>query len=129
MKHGTYTRIEDLGLSVRTYNSLKRNAVDTLEQAANLTDDEVRGLRGLSSKGLAELHDKILENGAIPNFVKDEVKVYRVWAASTTYCYTDVVARSEAEAETLAEDIDGGDFIASEDEGNWEIINVEERDY
>lgn len=47
--------------------------------------------------------------------------LYRVWAKMTNYCYLDVEADTIDEAEEIAEDADGGDFINS-DEGDWEIM-------
>ncbi len=47
---------------------------------------------------------------------------YRVWAKMSTYCYLDVQAGSEAEAERIALDADGGDFITGDD-GDWEILD------
>ena len=47
--------------------------------------------------------------------------LYRVWAKMTNYCYLDVEADTIDEAEKIAEDADGGDFINS-DEGDWEIM-------
>lgn len=47
--------------------------------------------------------------------------LYRVWAKMTNYCYLDVEADSIDEAEEIADETDGGDFINSED-GDWEIL-------
>lgn len=46
--------------------------------------------------------------------------MYRVWAKSIDYCYLDVEADSQEEAEQIARDTDGGDFI--EDGGDWEYL-------
>lgn len=50
--------------------------------------------------------------------------LYRVWAKMTTYCYLDVDADSADEANEIAENTDGGDFI--EDDytygGEWDIL-------
>ncbi len=57
--------------------------------------------------------------------IKPEVKKYRVWAKMTTYSYIEVEAESEDEAMGIAKEIDGGEFITSDD-GEWEIDKAEE---
>ena len=49
-------------------------------------------------------------------------KSFRVWAKMTTYCYIDVKANDQDQAETMAKDMDGGDFISTDD-GDWEIVS------
>lgn len=53
-------------------------------------------------------------------------KKYRVRAISTYYSYAVVEAYSEAEALDIAEEMDGGDFISEDYEGDWEVNVVEE---
>ena len=49
--------------------------------------------------------------------------LYRVWAKMTTYCYLDVYADSANEANRIAENTDGGDFIEdSLQGGDWDIL-------
>ena len=57
-------------------------------------------------------------------FYKEEnhMAMYRVWAKMTSYAYLDVDASSKEEAEKIAEEIDGGEFIPTED-GDWEIMD------
>lgn len=55
---------------------------------------------------------------------------YRVWAKMTTYSYLDVEADCVDEAETIAKNTDGGEFITTND-GNWEVNpddNIQEVD-
>lgn len=44
---------------------------------------------------------------------------FRVFAKVITYCYADIPANSKEEAEQIAEDMDGGDFISTDDGGDW----------
>ena len=55
---------------------------------------------------------------------------YRVWAKMTSYSYVDVEADSESEAMSMAEEIDGGEFIGDDDplSGDWEICRADERE-
>ena len=55
-------------------------------------------------------------------------KKYRVWAKMTSYCYLEVEAENEAEARSIAEDTDGGEFDSVDCDGNWEITEAEEID-
>ncbi len=56
---------------------------------------------------------------------------YRVWAKMTTYSYLDVEAESPDEAFNIAKETDGGEFISSEEGGDWEVDpdnNIQEVD-
>jgi len=48
-------------------------------------------------------------------------KTFRVQAECITYCYIDVEADSTEEANQIAADTDGGEFITTE-EGDWNIL-------
>ena len=47
---------------------------------------------------------------------------YRVWAKMISYSYLEVEAESKEEAEAIAEETDGGEFIPTDD-GDWELID------
>ena len=49
-------------------------------------------------------------------------KTFRVQAKVTTFCYIDVEASSIEEANEKAEQMDGGDFITT-DEGDFNILD------
>ena len=55
--------IDDLDFSVRAYNCLKRANILTIEDLANMTEDEVIRIRNLGKKSLKEVLDKIEELG------------------------------------------------------------------
>lgn len=63
---GGSASIEDLNLSIRAYNSLKRAGIDTVEQLRALTGDELRKIRNLGRKGAEEIERKLLELPALP---------------------------------------------------------------
>lgn len=71
---------------------------------------------------LTEIADK-LQKAIAQNVLERRTNMakYRVWAEMTTYCYIDVEAQNEDEACNIAEGIDGGEFITSND-GHWEIL-------
>jgi hypothetical protein len=54
------------------------------------------------------------------------IKVYRVVASMTTYCYANVEAESEDEAYAIAQSMDGGDFTTDPMRGDWSINSVYE---
>lgn len=51
--------IEELDLSVRSYNCLKRAAVNTVEDLVNKTEDEMMKVRNLGRKSLEEVMQKL----------------------------------------------------------------------
>ena len=55
--------IEDLDLSVRSYNCLKRAGIQTVEELTQKTEDEMMRVRNLGKKSLKEVKDKIYELG------------------------------------------------------------------
>jgi len=55
------TSIEDLNLSARTTNALINNEIHTLKDLFDLSDAELRDLKGFGSKALDEVKDKMSE--------------------------------------------------------------------
>lgn len=55
------TSIEDLNLSARTTNALVNNEIHTLKDLFDLSDAELRDLKGFGSKALDEVKDKMSE--------------------------------------------------------------------
>ena len=58
-----YPSIEELELSVRAYNCLKREGVDTVEKLLEYTEDELLDIRNFGQKSIQEVKDKIKELG------------------------------------------------------------------
>ena len=57
------TPIEELDLSVRAYNCLKRAGHHTLQDLTNMTEGEIMKIRNLGKKSLKEVMDKVREMG------------------------------------------------------------------
>ena len=55
--------IEDLDLSVRSYNCLKRAGIQTVEELTQKTEDEMMRVRNLGKKSLKEVKDKLIDLG------------------------------------------------------------------
>lgn len=55
--------IEDLDLSVRSYNCLKRAGIQTVEELTMKTEEEMMRIRNLGKKSLKEVKDKLFELG------------------------------------------------------------------
>lgn len=55
--------IEDLELSVRSYNCLKRAGIATVDELTQKTEEEMIHVRNLGKKSLQEVKDKIKELG------------------------------------------------------------------
>lgn len=59
------TPIEDLNLSVRAYNCLKRSGLMTVGQVLEKSEDELLGLRNFGRKSYDELRERLAELGYI----------------------------------------------------------------
>lgn len=55
--------IEDLDLSVRSYNCLKRANIQTVQELISRTEDDMNKIRNLGKKSLKEIKEKITELG------------------------------------------------------------------
>ena len=64
------TSIDDLELSVRAYNCLKRAAINNVQDLVNKSENEMMKIRNLGRKSLKEVMDKIKELGL--SFRNDE---------------------------------------------------------
>jgi len=56
-----YPSIEELELSVRAYNCLKREGIDTVDKLLDYTEDELLNIRNFGQKSIQEVKDKIKE--------------------------------------------------------------------
>src|SRR6266508_1524081 len=66
------TPIEDLNLSVRAYNCLKRSGLMTVGQVLEKSEEELLGLRNFGRKSYDELREKLIEMG----FIEDDGSEY-----------------------------------------------------
>jgi len=57
------TSIDDLDLSVRAYNCLKRDAIHTLQDLTAKSESEMMKIRNLGKKSLKEVMDKVKDMG------------------------------------------------------------------
>lgn len=67
------TPIEDLDLTVRSYNYLKREGINTVLELIALSEDQLMNIRNFGSKSVDEVRDKLTELGlkfkdAVPGF-------------------------------------------------------------
>lgn len=62
-KAGDKMIIEDLELSVRSYNCLKRAGIQTVEELTQKTEEDMMRVRNLGKKSLKEVKDKLAELG------------------------------------------------------------------
>jgi len=51
--------IEELDLSVRSYNCLKRAGINTIEDLVRKTEEDMLKIRNLGKKSLAEIKEKL----------------------------------------------------------------------
>jgi DNA-directed RNA polymerase subunit alpha len=57
------TPIEELELTVRSYNCLKREGINTVSELTNLTEDQLMNIRNFGSKSVDEVRDKLYSMG------------------------------------------------------------------
>jgi DNA-directed RNA polymerase subunit alpha len=57
------TSVDDLELSNRTLNCLKRNSITKVGQLASMTEEDLLHLRNFGDKSLQELREKLEERG------------------------------------------------------------------
>jgi DNA-directed RNA polymerase subunit alpha len=67
------TPIEDLDLTVRSYNCLKREGINTVSELIALSEDQLMNIRNFGSKSVDEVRDKLTSLGlrfkdAVPGF-------------------------------------------------------------
>lgn len=62
-KRKEYPTIEELELSVRAYNCLKREGIDTVDKLLNYKEDELLQIRNFGQKSIQEVKDKVRELG------------------------------------------------------------------
>ena len=55
--------IDELELSVRSYNCLKRAGIQTVQELASKTEDDMIKVRNLGKKSLKEVKEKLNELG------------------------------------------------------------------
>ncbi|MCS6802361.1 MAG: DNA-directed RNA polymerase subunit alpha [Chloroflexota bacterium] len=60
------TPIDELDLSVRTYNALKRAQITKIGQVVEMSDDDLMAVRNFGRKSLDELRQKLAQRGFIP---------------------------------------------------------------
>ncbi len=61
------TPIEDLDLSVRAYNCLKRSNITKVGQVLSMNEEDLLGVRNFGEKSLQELRERLLQRNFLPN--------------------------------------------------------------
>ena len=61
-----FTPIEELDLSTRTYNCLKRADITKVGQVLEMDEKALLSVRNLGQKSMEEIRDKLIERGYIP---------------------------------------------------------------
>jgi DNA-directed RNA polymerase subunit alpha len=62
-QEGLSIPIEDLNLSVRSYNCLKRRGIQTINELTAMTRSEVEKIKNLGKKSLREIQKQLIEYG------------------------------------------------------------------
>lgn len=67
------TPIEDLGLSVRAFNCLKRAGYDTVGMVTSASRDDISKIRNLGNKCIHEIYDRLNGHGPEMNWSPEEI--------------------------------------------------------
>lgn len=70
------TPIEELDLSVRAYNCLKRSNITKVGQVLSMNEDDLLGVRNFGEKSLQELRERLLIRNFLPNPRASAVGLY-----------------------------------------------------
>ncbi len=65
IKEKEYPTIEELELSVRAYNCLKRENIDSVEKLLEYREEELLDIRNFGQKSIQEVKDKVKELGLL----------------------------------------------------------------
>ncbi len=68
---GKNTPVEALGLSVRTFNCLKRRGINTVEQLEQMSSSDLFGIRNLSLKGIDEIKEVLRKYRKYPELFEE----------------------------------------------------------
>ena len=68
-----HINIEDTGLSVRSYNCLKRAGLNTIGDVMQKTDKELREIRNLGVKSLAEIKRELFDEERLIVSITDKI--------------------------------------------------------
>ncbi len=68
---GKNTPVEALGLSVRTFNCLKRRGINTVEQLEKMSNSDLFGIRNLSLKGIDEIKEVLRRYRKYPELFEE----------------------------------------------------------
>lgn len=60
-------KIEELDLSVRAYNCLKRGRIDTVEQLQQMSDDDLLRIRNMGTRTVEEIREKVVYINTMTN--------------------------------------------------------------
>jgi len=99
------TAIEDLSLSVRAYNCLKRSGLMTLGQVLEKSEDELLALRNFGRKSYDELKTRLRELDFLPEETVEEEPVAEVPSVIEEEELPAVVSRGEEAAAVAAEPV------------------------
>ncbi len=102
--------LEDLGLSVMSYNCLKRAGIDTLEDIIQKTEEDMIKIRNLGKKNLEEIKWKLKESGFA---LRDELELV---SSNENQTYSKVI--SQKSSIMTLQGIDNKEILRFEPNGN-----------
>ena len=93
----SHIKIEDTGISVRTYNALKRAGLNTIGDVIQKTDEELREIRNLGAKSLAEVKREIFDEERVLVSITDQILILE----AKLFPLTDIAGERELDPEKI----------------------------
>lgn len=99
--------ISEMGLSDRTYLTLKRRNIQTAGQLSDLSADDILRIRGIGKRAVDEIGERMAALGLPfdkPNFRTESTPTVPVPDESVTICTEDSVPEAETSAESVPDE-------------------------
>ena len=128
--------IDELELSVRSYNCLKRAGINTVEELCNRTPEDMMKVRNLGRKSLEEVLAKLKELGLELNQSEDKMAKYRKLSRTssqrkallrsqvTALLANGKIVTTEAKAKEVRKIAEGLIALGVKEKDNFEMVKV-----
>lgn len=116
------TPIEELDLSVRAYNCLKRHGITKVGQVLEMNEEDLLAVRNFGRKSLDELRERLAAKGFLPENAGTEVGALGAAASAVEERLSDSYEVSEDEEEEEQQEYAASDTIEDEEEEEEEQL-------
>ena len=97
----SYIKIEEIGLSVRTYNTLKRARLNTVGDVTQMSDKQLRGIRNLGKKTFDEIKREVFDEDRVIMSITNEILRLEARLQPLTDRLADGIGKQELDPEKI----------------------------